>query len=86
MQHFTSSLVHISERLESMNMLIDRPLTDIAASRIGDLEGTKTLEKGWEEKYSNSDFFHEISIEVLHTHGSGIEREHIPDKCHHYIQ
>ena len=86
MQHFASSLVRISERLESMNMLIDRTFSDITASRIGDLESAKPLEKSREEEYSDSDFFHEISIEMLHAHGSGIERECIPDKCHYYIQ
>ena len=69
-----------------MNMLIDRSLADIAASRVGDLESAKPLEKSGEEKYSDSDFFHEISVEVIHAHSSGIERERIPDKGHHYIQ
>lgn len=86
MQHFASSLIHISECFESVNMLIDRPLADIAASRIGNFEGTKPLEKGREEEYPDADFFHEISIEVLHTHSSSIERKCISDECHHYIQ
>ena len=86
MQHLSSSFIHISECLESANMLIDRALTNIATSRIRDLEATKSLEKCWEEKYSNSDFFHEISIKMFHAHTSGIESEGIFNKCHNYIQ
>ncbi len=86
MQHLSNSFVHIAECLEPMNMLIDRSFSDIATTRIGDLECTKPLQESWEEEYPDSDFFHEIGIEVLHTHGSGIECERIVYECDHYIQ
>lgn len=62
-------------------MLIDRSLADIATTRIGDLEGTKSLEKGREEKYTNSDFFHELGIEIIHTHLCCIEFQSITDEA-----
>ena len=67
-------------------MLIDRSFADIATTRIGDLEGTKSFEKSREEKYPNSDFFHEFSIEIVHTHGPCIESEGTSYKCDYYIE
>jgi hypothetical protein len=66
-------------------MLIDRALADIASTRVGDRESTKPLEESREEEYPDSDFFHEIRIEMLHTHRSGIERECVSLECDDHI-
>jgi hypothetical protein len=58
-------------------MLIDRPLTDIAPTRIWDLETTEPFEESRKEKYPNSDLFHEISVETSDAHMSRIESESV---------
>ena len=67
-------------------MLIDRSFANIASTRIGDLEGTKSLEKGRKEEYPDSDFFYEFSIEMLHAHCSCVESESTSYECDSYIQ
>ena len=67
-------------------MLIDRSLPNITTTWIGYRECTKPLEECWEEKYSDSDFFYEISIEMIHTHRSCIKSESISLEFYYYIQ
>ena len=61
------SLTHILVSIccECLEMLIDRALSDIASSRIGDLERTEPLQESWEEEYPNTDLLDLLTIEVI---------------------
>lgn len=56
-------------------MFIDRSLSDVAATRIGDFESTESLQEGWKEKNSDTDFFDLFTIEFSDAHRSSIHRQ-----------
>lgn len=91
---FTHILITIA--CESIEVLIYRPLADVAPSRIRDLECAEACEERWKEKYTDADFFDFLSIEMFYVHLRSIivdtmifpcdshsERLDNREKCHH---
>ena len=56
-------------------MLIDRTFSNIASSRVGDLESTESPEKWRKQENPNSNFFDLLSIKGMNTHRSSIHSE-----------
>ena len=85
---FTHVLIAVA--LEGMQVLIYRSLSDIASSRIGDLETTESREKCRKEKYTDTDLFDFFPIETTHrhlpsiiAHGTSFPGHHDPERLHY---
>ena len=68
----TFTHVLISVALEGVKVLVYRSLSDIASSRIGDLESTEPREERRKEEYTDTDFFDFFPIETTHRHLASI--------------
>ena len=69
----TFTHIFISIAFECHQMLIDRTLSDITSSRIGDLKSSESSKKRREEEYSDTDFFDFFTIKSMYRHFRAIE-------------
>ena len=71
----TFSHILIAICREGSHMIIDRTFSNIASSRVGDLESTESPEKWRKQENPNSNFFDLLSIKGMNTHRSSIHSE-----------
>jgi hypothetical protein len=67
-------------------MFIYGSFSEIASSRVWDLERSKSHKKSREEEYADSDFFDFFSIETMYRHLRRIQFHGIAFPYHHHIE